>query len=662
MLFKLSLKNMKKSFGDYTIYFLTLILGVAIFYVFNSLDSQEAMMQLSASTRDIIKLMLELLGGVSVFVSVILGVLIVYANNFLIKRRKKEFGIYMTLGMGKGQISRVLFIETVFIGLISLVVGLLVGIFASQGMSVIVAKMFEVNMSKYKFAFSQAAFIKTIVYFGIMYLAVILMNMVSISKFKLIDRITAVKKSETVKIKNPVISVLIFFVSIGMLAYAYYMVAYRTETMINNIGYMIVIGSAATFLFFWSLAGFLLKLVQTRKSSYLKGLNMFVMRQINSKVNTMVVSMTIICLMLFMTIGVLSTGMSMNLSLKADLQKNVPVDINLERNLQEDGRTVEEVLEESGYSTDHFRPGYVQVTKYSTQDLALGDTLGPQVVKKLQTVFKMMDVSTMEDIMKVSEYNKVAELYGNEEISIGEDEYAVVCNYESILGWRNAALAEGAVISLDGKEYHSPYTECVEGFSDISGNSANFGIIVLPDNAVKEEWKVKSFLAADYNAESQTEKEQIESELDSVIGDKLYGQSKITIYESVTGLGAIVTFIAIYLGVIFLISSAAILALKELSDSSDNRERYAVLRKIGTDEKMISSALFRQTAVFFLFPLALAVVHSIFGIKFVSTLLMSMGAENKGESIIGTAVFIVLIYGGYFIATYLGSKKIISEK
>ena len=202
MLFKLSVKNMKKSFGDYTIYFLTLILGVAIFYVFNSMDSQQAMMQLSASTKAIVDLLLQMLGGVSVFVSIILGFLIVYANNFLIKRRKKEFGIYMTLGMGKGQISRILFLETIIVGIMSLAVGLLIGVFASQGMSVVVAKMFEADMSRYEFVFSKAACIKTIVYFGIMYLAVILMNMISISKLNLIDLLTAVKKSESIKVKN----------------------------------------------------------------------------------------------------------------------------------------------------------------------------------------------------------------------------------------------------------------------------------------------------------------------------------------------------------------------------------------------------------------------------------------------------------------------------
>ena len=173
MLFKLSFNNMKKSIKDYSIYFLTLVLGVSIFYMFNSLDSQQAMLQVSQSQREIIKLMITMLGFVSVFVAVVLGLLIVYANNFLINRRKKEFGIYMTLGMGRRQISKIILMETIFVGVISLVVGLIIGIFASQFMSVLVAKMFEADMSEFQFVFSKDACIKTCIYFAVMYLSLI---------------------------------------------------------------------------------------------------------------------------------------------------------------------------------------------------------------------------------------------------------------------------------------------------------------------------------------------------------------------------------------------------------------------------------------------------------------------------------------------------------
>ena len=131
MLCKLSLKNIKKSIKDYAIYFFTLILGVAIFYVFNALDSQTVMMNVSSSTQELIDLMMSMLSGVSVFVSFILGFLIIYASRFLMKRRNREFGVYLTLGMSKRKISLILFFETLFIGVLSLIVGLAFGVVLS---------------------------------------------------------------------------------------------------------------------------------------------------------------------------------------------------------------------------------------------------------------------------------------------------------------------------------------------------------------------------------------------------------------------------------------------------------------------------------------------------------------------------------------------------
>lgn len=202
MFIKLSLRNIQRSMKDYTIYFFTLVLGIAMFYMFNSIESQTVMMNISASTKEIIQLMLSILSGVSVFVSCILAFLIIYANRFLMKRRKKEFAIYMTLGMGKRQISSIILCETLFIGFISLVVGILVGIILSQVMSVFVAGMFEVDMTRFEFIFSQSAMIKTILYFAIIYLIVMIFNIFFIGKQELIDLFISHNKNETIKARN----------------------------------------------------------------------------------------------------------------------------------------------------------------------------------------------------------------------------------------------------------------------------------------------------------------------------------------------------------------------------------------------------------------------------------------------------------------------------
>jgi len=221
MFFKLALNNVRKSIKDYTIYFLTLSFGICIFYVFNSIESQEAMLKLNQSQRAIIQVLSEVIGYVSVFIAVILGFLIIFANKFLIKRRKKELGLYMTLGMEKGKISRILILETIIIGIVSLVVGLSVGIFLSQGLSVVTAHLFAVDMKDFTFVFSQSAFFKSILYFGIIYFVVMIFNTITISKYKLINLLIGSKKNETLRIKNIWLSVCLFVLSVISLGIAY---------------------------------------------------------------------------------------------------------------------------------------------------------------------------------------------------------------------------------------------------------------------------------------------------------------------------------------------------------------------------------------------------------------------------------------------------------
>ena len=697
MLFKLSIKNMKKSFKDYAIYFLTLLLGVAIFYMFNSLDSQEAMLQVSSSTRDIIKLMVNMLGYVSVFVAVVLGLLIVYANNFLINRRKKEFGIYMTLGMGKRQISKIILMETILVGIISLIVGLIIGIFASQFMSVLVAKMFEADMSKFQFVFSKDACIKTCIYFAVMYVAVMFFNTFTISRYKLINLLNATKKNESIKIKKPVISILVFLFGAGILGYAYWKVTgdVNSLTTADKILPPILMGIVGTISIFWSLSGFVIQVAQKMKSTYLKDTNMFVLRQINNKINTTIISMSVICLMLFMTISILSVSLSLRNTMQRELADMTPVDLNLSKTANlpesytnrqgkvinytkeqiEDSKiSIEETLKNNGLDMSVLKD-VVEIPIYTSNDLTWEDFFGEDY-GKVKAQFPKLDYGAAEAIVKISDYNKIAKLYGTEQYELKDDEYIVLCDYDNMAEIRNQVLNEGGhKLTIAGKEYKSKYANCKNGYIEMAASHINTGIILVPDNCpLTEDMKEKTVFVANYNVETDEEKEEIEKifadnnnsillqNLDNK-GIDLDGITKIVIIQSSVGVASIVTFIAIYLGIIFLIASAAILALKQLTESSDNKQRYLVLRKIGCDEKMINKALFSQIAIFFGLPLILAIIHSIFGIQFAMTIMAGLAkSEDLLPSIIATVIIIGIIYGAYLLATYLGSKNIIKEE
>ena len=686
MLFKLSLKNIRKSFKDYAIYFFTLILGVAIFYVFNAIGSQTVLLNVTSSTREIIDLMVNMLSGVSVFVSVILGFLIIYASRFLMKRRNKEFGIYLTLGMSKGKISKILLLETLIIGIISLVIGLVVGVGASQLMSVLVANSFEADLTRFTFVFSSSALSKTIIYFGIMYILVMIFNVINVGRCKLIDLIYANRKNEEVKMKNPIICVIVFIIAVGLLSYAYYLVTAGVEILVDttDIFIPIILGCVSTFFIFWSLSGLILRIVMSFKTLYYKGLNSFVLRQISSKVNTMVLSMTVICLMLFVTICVFSSSLSIKNSMTANLVELAPVDVELSktRNISEDYayetgysevlrqdsyRSIESSLELVDFDVNDYFKDITTVYIYASNDFTFLDTLGEEIAN-IETDYPFLTYHAPEEVMKLSDYNKVARLYGNTEYTLDSDEYLIIADFESMTEVRNRALKTHPSINIFGVTLNPKYDECQDGIVRISNNHINSGIIVVPDYVVSETYLEREILLANYKADTDQEKQAIEEVLIAIenhpnSGDiNISASTKISIYEASVGLGAMVTFIGLYLGIIFLISSAAILALKELSESTDNKERYGMLRKIGTDEGMINKALFKQIAIFFSVPLILAIIHSVFGIEFCKYILMTFGDEEMTKSITMTAIFLIIIYGGYFLITYYCSKNIIKDK
>ena len=683
---KLSFRNIKKSFKDYAIYFFTLILGVAIFYVFNSIESQTVLLDVTNSTHEVIDLMTNMLSGASVFVAFILGFLIIYASRFLIKRRNKEFGIYMLLGMSKRKISMILFFETILIGIISLAVGLGIGVLLSQLMSMLVANMFEADMTKYEFIFSSQACIKTIVYFGIMYAIVMLFNTINVGKCKLIDLIQTNKKSETVKMKNPMLCTIVFIISAIALGYAYYMVTGGINETIKtpeDIFKPIVIGAVSTFFIFWSLSGLILKIVTSMKNLYVKGLNTFTFRQLSSKINTTVFSMTIISLMLFVTICVLSSALSLKNSMTANLDELAPADIQLEKRvLNEDWLdqgynekqiknsklSIREILEKFDFNIDSYLEESVEYNLYQTEELTFGDTLGDNWETIKNTYTSLIPYNVADDIMTISDYNKVAKFYGNEEYTINEDEYIIVADYDSMIEIRNVALKDNQEITVFGHTLKPKYNECQYGFVEMASNHINSGIIIVPDDIVDDNYIVYNSIIGNYYTDSLDEQREIQEQIKNLVNNPISLEynlpsinSKVDISEASIGIGALVTFLGLYLGIVFLIASVAILALKELTESTDNKERYNMLRKLGADEKMINKSLFRQIAIFFMFPLLIAIIHSIFGITFCSYIIETFGNEQLLPSIIMTAIFIVVIYGGYFLITYLYSKNIIKE-
>lgn len=663
MLYKLSVSNIKKSFKDYAIYFVTLILGVCIFYIFNSIDSQTAMLAISERQDEIIELLVQLLSYVSVFVSCILGFLIIYASRFLIKKRKKEFGIYMILGMSKRKISLLLLIETFLIGLISLAVGLLVGIALSQITSIFIANLFEADMTKFTFSFSKDATIKTMLYFGIIYFIVMIFNTIIISKNKLINLLQASKKQEIIKIKNPIVCIILFVISVIMLGAAYYMVTKGfTELTRRSVRILLLpvsLGEIGTILFFYSAAGMILKILSRCHKLYYNNLNTFVFKQISSKINTMVISISIICLMLFFTLCLLSSAFTITNYFNKSINKYAPVDFQLIGYYDDELKdfNLKEFVENDGIIKDNTKDITV-VYNYHDDNFTYGASLG-NYENEVRKKYPYVRFDAKVEIMSKSDFNKMAEIMNFEKVNLNKDEYAIVSNYEVDI--YKEVVRRNSTLQIFNSELR-PYKDVIDGFDLISANPSNIGFFVVDDSLVEGKQKNKQILVGNYSTDNKEIVEYIDNKVQNYNPNFLVmTETKNDIKQAAVGLSVIVTFIGLYLGIIFLISSSAILALKELSDCIDDKNKYKTLRQIGADEKDINKALFKQTLIFFMMPLSLAVVHTIFGIKFCKNILNTLGIDNMLNGSIITILFLIAIYGIYFVITYLCSRNIIKE-
>ena len=690
---KLALRNVKKSFRDYAIYFLTLMFGVCIFYVFNSIDGQQSMMVITESAKESMKTLERFVGCLSVFVSIILGFLIVYANRFLVRRRKKELAIYQVLGMKKGQVSRILTIETLLVAIISLAVGLGLGVLLSQGFALLTASLFEVKIASFKFVFSSSAALKAMLYFGIAFVLVIIFNRITVGRQKLLNLLHANRKNEKFKIPL-VLSVIIFVASVVILGIAYYII--ETEKIyIDDTGVFqaIALGIIGTFLFFFSLSGFFLKVVQKTKKFYFRGLNMFVLRQINSKIGTTFVSISMVCLMLFLAIFSLSFAIGFSRSITEDLEKSYPFDLSYSvysKFEEYDEKTEEfipienvaypEIMEElkrASVPIEAYAKRVEQIKYYDLPDEYHTNSYfeNREEHKDDEDYYFDEDYVYYKSCLKLSDYNKLLEMQGKPSVTLKENEYII--NYGALLFY------------YDGeKETYDEYNEYYEKNKvNVSGTELTLKSIevaplrncdntsahhVLPDKLLENTESYSSYLIMNYIDSTHEYRDLREKATNEMIGKIKANEStpihdawvldKVTDFEETKASAVTISYLWVYIGIVFAIISAVVLAITQLSEASDNAHRYGLLRKLGADGRMINRALFSQIAIYFGVPLFLAIVHSVFGLRFANDLLTHMGESSILRESIITAGVIIAIYGGYFLATYFGSKRIIGSK
>ena len=611
MFFKLARKNVTRSLKDYSVYFLTLTLGVSLFYVFNSLEGQWAMQMLAKSAHYMVESILIFMNIFSAFVSVVLACLVLYANTFLMKRRKRELGTYFLLGLPAGRVSLLLVLETLLIGLMALAAGLVLGVLLAQGLGLLTIAMFSAYPAGEQFALvlSVKAIGKTVLYFGVIFLVVMILTGVSVSRAKLIDLMQGARKNEEMKERPLWTSVLTFLAGVALLVVAYAMLLIRGMLYIDPLFFlMLALGTLGTLLFFRSLSGFLLRVVKGHKKLYYRGLNMFVLRQFNSRIHTTYLSMTVICLLLLLAIGVTACCVGLNDTIEQNTSSAAPYDVTIQN--------------------------------YS------GDTTVADLPARLaESGFDPALLGEQHDFL----------FYYNDPAVTGipaDDAYAVVLlsDYNALM-----ALQGGQALAGDG-------LPLVTDQAIVTGYSGMNRYLVAPDSWAEALQVRRQVFCANYRGDKQTAEDALAAAYRSPAfsdGLTLSLDTRIGIYTENMGSKILVLFMGLYLGMVFLLTAAAVLALQQLSPAADNVPRYQILSRLGVPERMRDRSVLTQVALSFFLPLALAVVHSIVGMTAANAVISVVGRVDSVRSSLVTAGFLVLIYGAYFLATCFGARRIV---
>lgn len=726
MLCKLAWGNVRRAGRDYLVYLLTLTLGVTVFYAFNTISMQVDIAGIDE--KGLAQVMGSILGDLTYFLAGVMAFLMVYANNFIMKRRKKEFGLYQVLGMGRGRVATIMALETVIVSVVAFVAGIVLGVGLSQLMTFFTASLFKTQIANFHFFFSVHAFNLTLACMLVMFVLTLLLNLRAVRRTKLIELMGAERRNESIKTRNPWIAIAIFAVGVALVGVAYYRLLRdgfpltatdsKLQEAMNQFGITTAMVTVGTFALFWGLSGMLIKLLQSLRGVYWRGLNMFTVRQLAAKVNTVCFSMGVIAMLLFLAITSVTCGMSIANVMNENLERYNPVDVS-QTYVYYTPDTLDYYKGYKGYvnpseadrmvladTTVDLYPAWhgkgksagnnnetgkkvniadvagehVQIDSYLSYPFGGSDpSVTPSEMckimgEKLPKAFGGSNADTMGlFVTPASQYNKLRQMMGEEPVSIGRDQYLLTCDMGGELGdLYTKYMAGDHTLTLGGHEL-KPATDKSDKDTAAIANSAmgsNPGTVVVADELLSQLnlQPYSSSLLVNYKQGMDTTEadESIKyTLLDNLLVDgKEPGSwgtfiTRSEMYAQAAQMNGLISYLAIYIGFVLVVACAAILSIQQLSNVADGSRSYRVLAQIGCEDRQIRHSVMAQQAVFFLFPLAVGLAHSFVALKVIIELVSIFGNMSIGGTVGLTCAIFLAAYGGYFLVTYLMSAGMV---
>lgn len=723
MLCKLAWGNVRRAGRDYLVYLLTLTLGVTVFYAFNTISMQVDIAGIDE--EGLAQVMGSMLGYLTYFLAGVMAFLMVYANNFIMKRRKKEFGLYQVLGMGRGRVATIMALETVIVSVVAFVAGIVLGVGLSQLMTFFTASLFKTQIANFHFFFSVHAFNLTLACMLVMFVLTLLLNLRAVRRTKLIELMGAERRNESIKTRNPWIAIAIFAVGVVLVGVAYYRLLRdgfpltatdsKLQEAMNQFGITTAMVTVGTFALFWGLSGMLIKLLQSLRGVYWRGLNMFIVRQLAAKVNTVCFSMGVIAMLLFLAITSVTCGMSIANVMNENLERYTPADMSQTYvyytpdtlgyykeyvNPSEADRMVLADTTVDLYPAWHGKDKSADNNDETGKKVNIADVAGEhvQIDSYLSYPFGGSSPSvsagemckTMGEklpkafggskpdaiglfVTPASQYNKLRQMMGEEPVSIGRDQYLLTCDMGGeLIDLYTKYMAGGHALTLGGHTL-KPATDKSDEDTAAIANSAmgsNPGTVVVADELLSQInlQPYSSSLLVNYKQGMDTTEadESIEyTVLDNLLVDgKEPGSWGISItrsemYAQAAQMNGLISYLAIYIGFVLVVACAAILSIQQLSNVADGSRSYRVLAQVGCDDRQIRHSVMAQQAVFFLFPLAVGLAHSFVALKVIIELVSIFGNMSIGGTVGLTCAIFLAAYGGYFLVTYLMSAGMV---
>lgn len=723
MLCKLAWGNVRRAGRDYLVYLLTLTLGVTVFYAFNTISMQVDIDGIDE--EGLAQVMGSMVGDLTYFLAGVMAFLMVYANNFIMKRRKKEFGLYQVLGMGRGRVATIMALETVIVSVVAFVAGIVLGVGLSQLMTFFTASLFKTQIANFHFFFSVHAFNLTLACMLVMFVLTLLLNLRAVRRTKLIELMGAERRNESIKTCNPWIAIAIFAVGVVLVGVAYYRLLRdgfpltatdsKLQEAMNQFGITTAMVTVGTFALFWGLSGMLIKLLQSLRGVYWRGLNMFTVRQLAAKVNTVCFSMGVIAMLLFLAITSVTCGMSIASVMNENLERYTPADMSqtyvyytpetldyykeyvnpseADRMVLADttvdlypawhgkGKSADN-NDETGKKVDiaDVAGEHVQIDSYLSYPLGGSDpSVTPSEMckamgEKLPKAFGGSNADTMGlFVTPASQYNKLRQMMGEEPVHIGHDQYLLTCDMGGEpVDMYTKYMAGGHALTLGGHELKPATDKSDEDTAAIADSAmgSNPGTVVVADELLSQLnlQPYSSSLLVNYKQGMDTTEadESIKyTVLDNLLVDGkepgLWGTfiTRSEMYAQAAQMNGLISYLAIYIGFVLVVACAAILSIQQLSNVADGSRSYRVLAQIGCDDRQIRHSVMAQQAVFFLFPLAVGLAHSFVALKVIIELVSIFGNMSIGGTVGLTCAIFLAAYGGYFLVTYLMSTGMV---